>query len=234
LECRSNDGDWTGASPSLSFYGHAVDLRNGEGALFKRCDAAVRRGIRKAEAAGLKIEFDHSADAMRIFYSLHCGTRRRHRLPPQPFRFFDSIRRHVLEQNHGFVATARLGQRLVAAAVFFHFEQEAVYKFGASDYAAQNFRPNNLVMWAAIRRYVELGFKRLHLGRTSLTNDGLRRFKLGFGAQEEEIEYCKYDFKRSRFVTDIDRAASWVNNVFGCLPVALLRLTGRVLYPHLS
>ena len=202
--------------------------------MFNRCDSAVRRGIRKAEAAGLQVEFSRGAEAMRDFYALHCTTRQRHGLPPQPFRFLENIQQHVLEQDRGFIVTARHGQRPVAAAVFFHFGMQAIYKFGASAYSAQNLRPNNLVMWSGLQRCAELGMQSLHLGRTSRGNEGLRRFKLGFGAQEEQISYAKYDFRKGCFVTDVDRAETWVNNIFRCLPTPFLRLAGRMLYPHLS
>jgi len=74
----------------------------------------------------------------------------------------------------------------------------------------------------------------LHLGRTSLANEGLRRFKLSLGASEEAVRYCRYDFSSKRFVSDVDRAEGWFNPVFARLPLPLLRLTGRILYPHLS
>ena len=35
-------------------------------------------------------------------------------------------------------------------------------------------------------------------------------------------------------VRTVDRAESWMNNVFRCLPLPLLRLAGNLLYPHLS
>src|SRR3974390_726097 len=54
LECRSNDRRWSGASPALAFHGHVVELDGGEEQLFKRLEGAVRRGIRKAEKAGLQ------------------------------------------------------------------------------------------------------------------------------------------------------------------------------------
>ena len=63
------------------------------------------------------------------------------------------------------------------------------------------------------------------MGRTSLSNDGLRRFKIGFGACEERVAYSKYDFAKKTFVTDVDRAESWVNGFFRCLPMPILRLT---------
>jgi CelD/BcsL family acetyltransferase involved in cellulose biosynthesis len=234
LECRGNNRDWPGASPSLGFYGHSVALRQGTEVLFNRLKGAVRTGIRKAQASNLRIEFAHSLEAMRGFYALHCLTRRRHSLPPQPFRFFDSIARRVVACDKGVVASAFLGKKRIAAAVFFYHRQEALFKFGASDYSFQNVRPNNLVMWEAIKWCGNRGFALLHLGRTSLGNAGLRRFKLGFGAKEEQLGYCKYDLRARGFVTDFDRSTGSVNRVFRWLPVPVLRLSGKLLYPHLG
>ena len=234
LECRGNVGGRREPSPSLAFYGHVIDLEPGPDALLRGLDGAARRGIRKAREARLEVGFGADLESVRTFYALHCRTRSRHGLPPQPFRFFENIARHVLEQGQGGVFTARTGRGPVAAAVFFHRGGEALYKFGASDYAFQSLRPNNLVMWEAMKRYAGEGFKRLHLGRTSLANEGLRRFKLGFGAAEHRIEYSKYDFRRRKFVVDRDRAEGWLNRIFQCLPLPLLRLAGQALYPHLS
>jgi hypothetical protein len=182
----------------------------------------------------VRVEFGTSQEAVSDFFYLHCLTRRRHGLPPQPFRFFENIRRHILSAGQGFITTARLGKKPLAALVFFHSSSEAIYKFGASDFAYQHLRPNNLLMWEAIRHCIENGFARIHLGRTSIANQGLRNFKLGFGAREEGIEYQKYDFKRGACVTAKDRATNFLNQLFRCLPLRVLRLTGEVIYPHLS
>ena len=234
LECRSNEPERQGALPSLVFYAHTIDLKHGREALFKSFNGAVRRGIRKAARTGLRVEFSNTFESIRTFYALHCRTRRRHGLPPQPLRFFENVARHVLAQGHGYVATARWVDRPLAAAVFFHHGRKAFYKFGASDYAFQQLRPNNILLWEAIKRYADSGFEILHLGRTSLTNEGLRRFKLGFGAREERIEYYKYDFVKQTFVTEIDHSTGWFNRLFRCLPLPALRLAGEMLYPHLS
>jgi lipid II:glycine glycyltransferase (peptidoglycan interpeptide bridge formation enzyme) len=220
--------------PSLSFYGHVIHLERGPEALFAAFDSPLQRGIRKAEGAGLKVEFSTSPEAMRDYYALHCQTRRRHGVPPQPFRFFENIASFVLARDHGYIATARLQGRAVAAAVFFHFGGQAIYKFGASDFRFQHLRPNNLVMWETIKRCAAGGFLRLHLGRTSLAHEGLRRFKLALGAREGKVEYYKYDFAQRAFVTDVDRVEGWFNHLFRCLPPPLLRLAGIIMYPHLS
>jgi len=234
FECRSSDYGSLGAKPSVVFYGHVLDLKQGKGGLFKSFTCSSRGAIRKAEDARLQVDFNNDPESARIFYALHCQTRRRHGLPPQPLRFFENIAQHVLGPGHGFIVTARQEKRPVAAAVYFHNGRQAIYKFGASDYAFQHLRANNLVWWEAIKWCAANGFECLHLGRTSECNEGLRRFKLGFGAREERIEYYRYGFADGAFITGVDRAEGWFNRVFRCMPLPLLRLAGRMLYPHLS
>jgi hypothetical protein len=234
LECRGGEGAWEGSPTSLSFWGHKIDLATSHATLFERMESAVRRGVRKAERAGVAIQFDTEEESMRTFYHLHCRTRRRHGLPPQPWRFFLNIQRSLLSVGQGFLATARLRGRPLAAAVFLHDGRQANYKFGASDFAFQILRPNNLLLWASMKHCAERGLAALDLGRTSLFHEGLRRFKLALGAQEEAIRYVKYDFSGRQFIRDDDRSQGWFNKVFARLPLPVLRRLGVVLYPHLS
>ena len=102
---------------------------------------------------------------MESYYRLHCQTRRRHGLPPQPFKLFAAIQEHVLAPGLGCVITALDRARPIAAAVFMQFGGKALYKFGASDFKYQHLRGNNLVMWEAIRWFASRGCSRLHFGR---------------------------------------------------------------------
>lgn len=234
FECRGPGTAPAGACPALAFYGHELDLALPEHKLFGAFDPGVRRAIRKAQGEQLEIKIKTDLAAVRAFYALHCRTRQGHGVPPQPFRFFASIHRHLLAHGLGWVIQAHYQDRLVASAVFFQFGQRAVYKFGASDRSFQSLRPNNLLMWEAIKWCAARGFTSLHFGRTSLANEGLRRFKLGFGAREERLECFRYDFRRGGFVTTTDRAEGRLNTLFRRLPLPVLRFLGAALYPHLS
>jgi len=234
FETRGGVGLGRGSAASVAYFGHTLDLAGGEKHLFDSMDSAVRRSIRKAEASSLSVEWSSEPLAMQEYYSLHCRTRRRHGLPPQPYSFFDAILRHVLKPGHGSTVLARKGGRLAAGAIFFQHGAGAIYKFGASDVAYHEHRPNNLILWEAIKYYAGRGCGVLDLGRTSLGNDGLRRFKLGFGASEERLEYCRFDYEKGRFMSGTDRSETWLNNLFGMLPVPALRLVGAWVYPHLA
>ena len=220
--------------PSLSFHGHVISLTQSKDSLFQRFDSGVCRAIRKAERAGVKGEIANDLASVRVFYSLHCQTRRRHGLPPQPFSFFENIHREILSKNLGFVSLAKYREKPIAAAIFFHFGQKAVYKYGASDEGYQQWRGNNQAMWEAIQWYSRHGFDELHLGRTSLANEGLRRFKLGWAAQEHRIEYFRFDFSTQTMAAERDEVYGWHNRIFRVLPIALSRLLGMLLYKHMA
>jgi hypothetical protein len=234
LECRGGRALFGDVPASEKYFGHRLDLNAPEGALFGRFEGATRRAIHKGEQSNLQIEFSRDLESVRAFYSLLCKTRRRHGVPPQPFHFFACIQRHVLAQNQGWVVLARHNGVPVAGAVYFHFNKQVLYKYGASDEKFQHLRANNLVMWEAIKRHRQDGFSSLDFGRTAGSNEGLRRFKLSWGPTERRIEYVRYALRSARFVVALDRASGWQRRVFRLLPTFLSRPIGAALYPHLA
>jgi hypothetical protein len=231
IELRGGRKFFGEAPAALSFYGHQVDLMD-EARLFEKMDGSARQAVRKAEKDGVTVEVSQSAEAMRDFYFMQCLTRRRHGLPPQPWSFFLNIWRHILSQNQGIVALAGWRGAKIAGAVYFFLGGRAIYKYGASDSRRQHLRPNNLVMWEAMKWLARNGATRLDLGKTSLENEGLRKFKLTLGALEQRIEYVKFDLRANRFVVETDRIAGWHNRVFRFLPVFMSRGAGKLLYKH--
>ena len=234
IEFRGGKELFPEAPASLSFYGHSLNLDKDEDRLFMRLGASVRRAIRKAEKCGVTVRVSRELDVMKIFYSLQCKTRRKHGLPPQPFSFFRNICRHVLSKDLGMIVIASYQNRPIAASIYFQLGAHAIYKFGASNETFQQLRGANLVMWEAVKWFARNGMKTLNLGRTSIGNEGLRRFKLNWGAQEHTIEYVKYDLCRDIFVTEADAATGWHNRVFRALPIGVSRMIGATLYRHMA
>jgi len=223
------------SSPSVSFFGHRLVLPSDPAALFPLFDSAVRRAVRKAENEGVTVTLESSLESVHTFYRLLCKTRSRHGLPPQPWRFFANVHRHVIGPGHGLVALARMGPIPVAGAVFFHTATGALYKFAASDDAFQHLRGNNLVLWRSIEHYARQGCSFLDFGRTSLTNEGLRRFKLSWHAEERPIHYFRYNVKTGAIIATPDQAVEGLHTrVFRSMPAPLTRLFGHVAYKHLG
>jgi len=222
-----------GTPESLSYYGHKLELNRSQEELFRAFSEGAQRGVRKAQKSDVTIEIAQSEAAIRDYYRLHCLTRQRQGSPPQPLRFFLNIQRHLLAQGKGCVVIARHQERTVAGAVFLNHSDHAVYKFGASDESFQRLRANNLVMWSAIQHFSARGFRLIDFGRTSLAHSGLRRFKLGWGTQEETIRYVRFSPERGYLQTP-DQTSGWQTRVFQLLPRPVSRLAGVLLYRHIA
>jgi CelD/BcsL family acetyltransferase involved in cellulose biosynthesis len=223
------------AAPSISYYEHDLDLNPAESTLLENCDSAMRRSIRKAQRAEVQVELSSSREAVERYYGLHQLTRQKHGTPPQPISFFRNIQKFILEPGHGVVLLARIDHRPVAGAVFFRFGAHSAYKFGASDETAQEHRPNNLLLWSGVARMKELGAKVLSFGRTSLHQDGLRRFKRSFGARESLLRYIKYDYRSGAFGQERDDGSTGFHTLlFRYCPKPVSRALGAALYPHVG
>jgi hypothetical protein len=234
MEIRGG-GRWLKDSPfSARYHGHALDLTIGAKRLFGGLDGAHRRGVKKAESEGVKIEFRRDAAAMREFYRLLIQTRQRHGVPPQPYRFFANVQKHIVDRGQGHIIIARKDHVAVAGAVFFHQPKCVIYKYGASDMNYQSLRANNLVMWSALERYSNEGYQLFDFGRTSLGNEGLRRFKSGWGSTQRTIDYFTYDFKHNAFTPSCDNSSGWQHQLFKRLPPILSRWIGTALYKHIA
>lgn len=232
LEFRGGQKLLGDTRPSLSFYGHSLDLPLDENAFFGQLKSPVRRAIRKAEKSGVRVEISPEIAAIKSFYSLHCQSRKKHGLPPQSFSFFKNIHKHVMAKGLGAVVLAYWKKIPVAGSIFFHGDGPAIYKFGASDEAFQHLRGNNLAMWEGIRWLSGRGAKKLDLGRTSMGNEGLRRFKLGWEAQEKKLAYFRFSLSEEKFVSTGDESSGRHNHIFRTLPLFASRIIGKVLYRH--
>lgn len=223
------------APASSEYVGHRLDLSDNSALQFSRLRATTRRNVRKARRSGVAVDISRSKGALNEFYRLHCLTRKRHMLPPQPSRFFLNIYVRMLLQDSGHVVRAAHKGKTVGAAVLFHFGDQVLFKFGASDLGFQHLRMNDLILWKAIEWSIKNGYRALFLGRTDVWNTGLRRFKSGWGSVEYPIEYHKYDVKNKVFVKhSSERLEDAIKPIVGIMPIAVLRTVGGLLYRHLG
>lgn len=147
----------------------------------------VRRNIARAERSGVTVREAVSDADHEAFLRLHLATRRRQGVPMQPRRFFSLIRRELIDGGLGSVLVARHEGRPIAAALFLHWNGTTIYKFGASDAASWDVRPNHAIFARAIDDAIDRGDRRFDFGRTDLGNDGLRAFKRSWGGVERPL-----------------------------------------------
>jgi hypothetical protein len=220
---------------SAEYLSHDLDLTGGEESLFSRYRPNVQRNIRKAEREGISVSEDRTPEGLMEFYRLNCLTRREHGLPPQPIRFFELLREHVLEKGLGFLMMARYKNKAVAGALFLLFGGKAIFKYGASDRRYQAFRANNLVFRDVIRLLCRNGVRKLSFGRTDPFHEGLRRFKRSWGTTNTTLRYVKYDVRSKSYLGGTPTVPStfW-KNTMSKLPVPVLQTIGNVAYQHIG
>jgi hypothetical protein len=214
------------------FWQHDIDLRLAPDALQASFPPSTRRNINKAQREGVTIQETLSIEALNAYYDLHCQTRKRLGVPPQPISFFTRIYTQVLSRGFGNLLLAFQGKRLLAGAIFFHFGKSSLYKFGASDYAFQDLRANNLLIWSAIQLYQREGFEVLSLGRTDMEDTGLRRFKNSWSPAESLLAYHTYNLQHEAFETERPQGVSISRPVCRRLPISILKWAGTILYKY--
>jgi hypothetical protein len=234
VEVRGSAGIPETAPASVSFWNHQLDLRGGLEAVKAGFEPSVRRALRKAEREAIQVDVRHDAAAVRSFLYLHALTRKRHGLPPQPDRFFEAIRRRFLEPGKGALVLASHQGKPISAVLFLLGGTRAVYKFGASEKSSQITRANNLAFWHGVQWSAAAGADWLDFGRTSCSQDGLRRFKRGWGAVESPLRYHSLALPARDWTTGSDRSHGAHTRLFSHLPLAVNRLAGAALYPHLD
>lgn len=234
IEIRSGQDLFPSEPVFARYFGHILNLSRDQKEMLRSFRNSTVRNIKKASQRNIEIQISDSLDSLKSFYELNCATRKRHGLPPQPYRFFEAVYENVISKGKGILFLAYYQNELVTANVYFHFGKMAIYKYGASNMEFQNLRANNLVMWKAVNWYSDHGYSQLCLGRTETDNIGLRQFKTGWGVQEYLIKYYRYDLSRHKFLAGPLDVSKNYAHIFSRLPTSLLKIMGSIAYRHMG
>jgi CelD/BcsL family acetyltransferase involved in cellulose biosynthesis len=224
--------DGPGTHSHSSYVMHTLRLEGGPEKIFRTFKRTqVQQRIAKAEREAVTVRRSRSlSDVTDVFYELHTRTRRRLGVPVQPHRFFKLLHQSIIEAGLGFVHLAYLHDTPIAGAVFLAWNGTVSYKYSASDVRFLRHRPNNLVLWQAIRWAAENDYQVFDFGRSDLDDHGLRSFKSGWGTEEEPLTYTDIADrppKRSRALQD--RALA---GVIRHAPPWVARLVGEIFYKY--
>jgi hypothetical protein len=220
--------------PAAEYLTHDLNLSSDEEGIRSRVRDSTMRQVRKAAREGVTIDEQPSTEGIQQYYRLNRLTRKRHGLPPQPFSFFTSIYKNIISKGMGTVYLATYRGKCVAGAIFFHFKDQVLFKFGASDNRYRQLGINNLVMWEAIKGCAGGHYRNLNFGRTDPDNHGLRRFKSGWGSTESKVTYYSYDLLKGSYVWENHLVKEWQKRILSRTPVPVLGLLGSLMYRHVG
>lgn len=222
----------TGFSPAKTYYFHKVDLRPSLQEVFERLDKdSVQRRIRRAERAGLTYISGRSEALLKHFFRLLIRTRRRHRVPPQPYAWFRN-----LVDCMGEAASVRLAYKdsfPIAAVMTLRFRNTVYYKYGASDAAYHNLAAMPALLWSTIQESKRTGSEELDLGRSDCQDDGLRAFKDHWTHQRSRLVYWRHPARKHTHEEE-RRELKMLTHAFAFMPDRLLIVAGRLMYRHIG
>jgi lipid II:glycine glycyltransferase (peptidoglycan interpeptide bridge formation enzyme) len=219
----------TSLLPKQDYVLHKLALQKDFSSNLKLIHPGNKQNARAARKHGLQIEISSDIQHLREFYHLHLLTRHRHGVPIQPWSYFKTIMSKLLEKDLGFIISAYQGDSCLASAMFLKWNTNLIYKYGASNPASLQLRPNDLIMEEVIHWGCDHGYTSLDFGRTDLANTGLRNFKSYWGAEETDLIYSFSP------VIPPNRPV-WMNNMLNQLirnsPLWICRLIGELLYRY--
>ena len=156
----TNDGEQAQADSS-AYETYKSDLTRSEDELFKGMDSACRRCIRKAEKTGLVVEESHDlAFADEYYAQLKDVFAKQGKVPTYPVERVRTLLKHMLATGRLLAVRARNPDgRCIATSLYPGMNDTAFFWGNASWRSEQQWRPNELLHWYALRYWKARGVK---------------------------------------------------------------------------
>lgn len=216
---------------------HQVDLGSDIDTLFRHCHKnSTQRKIRRAEREGLTYSEGSTEALLDQFYELFTVTRKRHKLPPPPRKWFANLMDCFCDALKIRVASHQ--GRPIAAMLTIRYKETLVYKYGGCDSRFNHLGSMHFLFWKAIQDAKASGLRFFDLGRTDADQQGLITFKNRWGATQSVVTYSRYGVSEPcTHLFDLS-AAKWKSRttkfMLAHLPLGALSTIGRVLYGHVG
>ena len=221
------------AGQSLQYCAHVLDLRPDDEQLFRSFHRnSVQRKIRRAAREGLINTEGRNEELLQTFYRLLLITRKRHRVPPQPFDWFRNLAACL-----GPALTVRIASRHgqpIAGILTLRHRDTMVYKYGGSDAAFHQAGGMQFLFWKMIQAARAQGCVALDFGRSDLTQRGLIAFKERWGATRSDLTYWRWPSRRVGESRLRSYLASRTRQAFDYVPDRYRAAAGRILYRHVG
>jgi len=216
---------------------HELDLSPDIDTLFNNLHKnSIQRKIRRAERERVTYREGSNKELLDQFYRLFKLTRLRHRVPPQPRKWFSNL-------MAGFgsalkIRVAYQGDRPIAAMITLRHKETLTYKYGCSDSRYNNLGSMPMLYWKSIMDAKNEGLRRFDFGRTDADQQGLITFKNRWGATPTFLTYARYGAaENSTHFFDISTRkwkARTGKYVMSRLPSSVVARIGQMLYGHVG
>lgn len=222
---------------AVAYAFHQLDLTRDLDTIFcKFHKNSIQRKIQRAEREGLEYREGTTAEFLDQFYGLFKVTREKHRVPPQPRKWFVNLIECLGSALK--IRVAYKEGKAVAAMITVRHKDTLIYKYGCSDPQFNNLGSMHLLYWRAIQEAKAEGLRTFDLGRTDLDQQGLITFKNRWGAKQSTLTYSRYSTSQSSTHFFDVSTGNWKARtgqfVLSHLPSRVITKIGELLYGHVG
>lgn len=223
----------------VSFYykTHSLKLKGSPGDLMKSFDrTCVRQRISRAERSGVDLIKVKDEKDLRRFQDLNFLTRKRLGLPPQPYRILKSFWENFFPSGMADFLMAEKDGRAIAGLMVFKYKDRVSAEISVSDTNSQQFSPNHLLFWEAMKEARDEGFTVFDFGRTAPGNTTLMAFKNRWGTEVSEMPNYYFPPRISSRVTQREKSPAYrlISRICRNAPDPILMRLGEFIYGHLG
>ncbi len=169
-----------------------LDLTASEEDLLKNARKTTRQSLRKAEEAGMMVEFHTDTKGLDDFWKVYQTTVARQQFTPFSCAYLNTECEAFAQDGKLLIAIGRIQDKIVSAAIVVLAHGSAFYHHGASDQSHFSKIPAaHLLQWRIIQEVKRRGYQLYNfwgvVPETAINHPwyGLSVFKRGFGGFEE-------------------------------------------------
>ena len=206
MDRRINSSDTDSRYRTRKYSGFEIDLSLSEDQLFSNVVPACRRCIRKAARCGVVVEEAHDAVFASDYYEqLQEVFARQGLAPTYSIERVQALMRHLGPTRNLLLLRAfDAERRCIATGIFPAMNDRAYFWGGASRREHQHLRPNEALMWYAIRYWQGRGIRYFDFG-------GAGEYKRKYDAYEISVPWLRVS--RYPFLPMMRDAAMLVNKI---------------------
>jgi len=225
--CKNN-----GFEVNNNFFGYSIPLTKSE-IIWNELSSTRRWAIRKARKEGVSIRKSDSLNDIGLFFELNLKAKQRLGVPGQPLIFFINIFAELGKNCQLYIA--ELKGKVIAGIITIKFNNTVLYGYGATLEKYKSYQPSSLLLWTAIEQYCQEGCTSFDLGRISVAEEGLARYKKNWGAKAQILDYCFFPHvPRSINLDPQGTKYKLITGVWKKMPLPLARIGSNIGFKHIG
>lgn len=190
---------------------------------------SIRLAIKKAKRSGIQVSEADDKGELSSFYSLYLASRHRLGLPPLPQSFFLNLIKEFGGGNMRITYAEKNGKKIAALCTLYN-NRVYLLEFSGENISYRGLNPMHILYWESIQNAHKSGAQILSFGRTDIANEGLRRFKRRWGAEEED--FVTYIHPENKISLREKSLYSFGRRFFRSMPIPIYKILGRAFYRH--